>query len=132
MNFERNYNALDALARIFFIGGVITIILGFAYSFQRYSLLQDMVSPNGMTGVVNTFSNESGIFALIADLVGAIIWGLAIIALGFALQAIREMTLNSRWQVEIMDELNQTLKAQRTPSENSSSISTSSSNKDIE
>jgi hypothetical protein len=127
MNFERSYDALGVLARIFFIAGTITIILGFIYTLQRYSLVQDLGSATGMIGVVNMNSlyNQSNIITLIADLVGMFVWGLAIVALGFVLQAIREMTLNSRWQVEIMDELNQTLKAQRAISENSSSTTSS-------
>ncbi|MCU0482206.1 MAG: hypothetical protein MUE54_13505 [Anaerolineae bacterium] len=104
MNFERDYSSMSLLARIFFVVGAIWIVVGVILVLQRYTMLQDMVNTNSMADINSILSGRDSIFALIGDLIGTVAYGIGLFALGFGLEALREIVLNSRWQSEFSEQ----------------------------
>jgi hypothetical protein len=105
MAFNRNYSSFVILSRLFWILGGLFIVFRSYNSLQQYSLLVDTVTTtnNTLGGAMSGMASRVDITLLITELIGVVIYGAVIIALGFAVQALREITLNSRWQAEIAD-----------------------------
>lgn len=105
MEFNRNYSSLVILSQLFWILGGLFIVFRSYINLQQYSLLVDTVTStnNTLGGAMSGMASRVDMTQLITELIGVVIYGAVIIALGFAVQALREITLNSRWQAEIAD-----------------------------
>lgn len=104
MEFKRDYSSMVILSRLFWIVGGLYIVFRGYYTVWQYNYLLDTLNTN-MTGVLDVMSGQPTITMLITQLLAVFGFGIVIIALGFAMQALREITLNSRWQAEIADEM---------------------------